>query len=54
MQRLRDAGLQADIKKCEFRVTKTRYLGFIVSTDVIQVDPEIVAFIKDWKQAIYL
>ena len=40
LQRLRDAGLQADIKKCEFRVTKTRYLGFIVSTDVIQVDPE--------------
>ena len=30
LTRLRAAGLQADIKKCEFHVRKTKYLGFIV------------------------
>ena len=32
---LQAAGLQADIKKCEFSVKQTKYLGFIVSTDSI-------------------
>lgn len=49
LQRLRESGLQADIKKCEFSVTETRYLGFIISTNGIQVDPIKVAVIKDWK-----
>jgi hypothetical protein len=33
LQRLRQAGLQADIKKSEFSVKRTNYLGFIISTD---------------------
>ena len=37
---LRKAGLQADIKKCKFNVTCTKYLEFIISTDSIEVDPE--------------
>jgi hypothetical protein len=49
LQRLRDAGLQADIRKCEFSVTETKYLGFIVSTDGLRVDPEKVQVVKDWK-----
>jgi hypothetical protein len=49
LQRLRDAGLQADIKKCEFNVTKTKYLGFILSTDGIEVDPEKVSVVREWK-----
>jgi predicted oxidoreductase len=40
LQRLRDAGLQADIKKSEFSVKRTKYLGFIISTDGIEVDPD--------------
>jgi hypothetical protein len=40
LSRLREAGLQADIKKSEFSVTRTKYLGFYVSTDGIAVDPE--------------
>jgi hypothetical protein len=47
--RLRKAGLQADIKKCEFNVTRTKYLGFVVSTDGIEVDPEKVEAICNWK-----
>jgi hypothetical protein len=49
VERLRDAGLQADLKKCEFSVTRTKYLGFIISTDGIQVDPEKVKVVADWK-----
>jgi hypothetical protein len=38
--RLRKVGLQADIKKSEFNVTRTKYLGFIISTTRIETDPE--------------
>lgn len=37
---LHEAGLQADIKKSEFSITRTKYLGFYVSTDGIAVDLE--------------
>ncbi len=40
LERLRNAGLQADIKKYEFRVKRTKYLGFIISTNSIKVDLE--------------
>ena len=48
LNRLRDAGLQVDIKKCEFHVTKTKYLGFIISTDGIGVDPAKVEAVISW------
>jgi hypothetical protein len=32
LQRLREAGLQVNIKKTEFHVIRTKYLGFIIST----------------------
>jgi hypothetical protein len=38
--RLREVGLQADIKKSEFNVYCTKYLGFFVSTKGIKVDLE--------------
>ena len=46
LQRLREAGLQADINKCEFNVTSIKYLGFIIGTDDLRADPEKVAIIK--------
>lgn len=49
LEKLQEAGLQVDIKKSEFSVKKTKFLGFIVSTDGLQMDPEKVAVIKDWK-----
>jgi len=49
LEKLRDAGLQVNIKKCEFSVTRTKYLGFIISTDGIKVDPEKVSAIKKWQ-----
>jgi len=42
---LYNAGLQADIKKCEFGVKRTKYLRFIVSTSSIKVDLEKVKVI---------
>lgn len=47
--KLKEAGLQADIKKCEFSVTRTKYLGFIISTEGIEVDPEKISAIKNWR-----
>ena len=48
LKRLRDAGLQIDLKKCEFHVTCTKYLGFIISTDGIKVDPDKISVVKNW------
>ena len=48
LQRLQDAGLQADIKKCEFSMKRTKYLGFIISTDEIEVDSEKISAVKSW------
>jgi hypothetical protein len=40
LEKFRDAGLQADIVKCEFFVTETKFLGLIVGVDRIRMDPE--------------
>lgn len=49
LERLRKAHLQADLDKCEFHVTHTKFLGFIIGTDGIAVDPSKIAVLKDWK-----
>ena len=46
LERLRAAGVQVDLKKCEFSATKTKYLGFIVGVDGLKVNPEKVAIVK--------
>ena len=38
LERLHAAGLQVDIKKCEFHTSRTKFLGFIVGTKGIEVD----------------
>jgi hypothetical protein len=50
LDRLRAAGLQAAIEKCEFHVTETKYLGFIVSTKGIKVDIVKIKIIIRWEQ----
>jgi len=54
LQRLWDAGLQVNLKKCEFHVTRTEYLGFILSTDGIKVNPEKVSIVTNWTAPINL
>jgi hypothetical protein len=47
--RLREAGLQVDIDKCEFEVKSTKYLGFVLEAGKgIRMDPDKVSAIKDW------
>jgi len=47
LERLRNAGLQVNIKKYKFGVKRIKYLGFIVSTDRIKVDPKKVNAIRN-------
>jgi hypothetical protein len=49
IKRLQKAGLQANIKKSEFDVKRTKYLGFIISTDGIETDPEKTSMIDQWE-----
>jgi hypothetical protein len=47
LQRLYKAGLQVDIKKTEYYVIRTKYLGFIISTEGLEVGPEKITAITD-------
>ena len=47
LERLREVGIQADVDKCEFHVQKTKFLGLIISTEGIQMDPLKVSTILD-------
>jgi hypothetical protein len=49
LQRLREAGLYAKLSKCEFFVTKTKFLGLIVGRDGFKMDPKKVRTILEWK-----
>ena len=49
LSRLRKAGLQVALSKCEFSVQQTKSLGFIVTTEGISVDPEKIKVILEWK-----
>jgi hypothetical protein len=50
LEKLRSAGLQADIKKSEFFVTRTKFLGYIISTNGVAVDPDKVLAIANWER----
>ena len=47
LQRLLKAGLYVDIKKSKFKVKRIRFLGFIIRTEGVEVDPEKVLVIKN-------
>lgn len=50
LAKLHGAGLQLDIDKCEFEVTSTRYLGFIIEAGKgIRMDPAKVEAIIGWE-----
>ncbi len=48
LQKLRKAGLQVDITKCEFHVQETKFLGLLVSTEGLRMDPSKVQVVVDW------
>jgi hypothetical protein len=47
MKRLLDAGLQINIKKCEFEAIKTKYLEIIITPEGIEMNPAKVQFILE-------
>lgn len=49
LRRLRERNLQLDIDKCEFDVTRIKYLGLIISVNGIEMDPEKVEVIQNWQ-----
>jgi hypothetical protein len=48
LARLLEAGLQVDIKKYEFNVIRTRYLGYVITTEGIEPDLEKVEPLRNW------
>ncbi|GAN11862.1 hypothetical protein MAM1_1148d11480, partial [Mucor ambiguus] len=49
LQKLQDANLSLKLEKCEFSVSTVSFLGFIISTDGISMDPTKIQAIQEWK-----
>lgn len=49
LARLKKHALYANRKKCQFFATEVEFLGFIVSTEGVSMDPRRVATIAEWK-----
>jgi len=47
-QRLRECGLKLSPKKCKFFKHRVKYVGYIVSEQGIEADPEKISKIRDW------
>ena len=48
-----EAGLFLNIKKCEFKIIKIKYLEFIINAEVsIQMNPEKIKIITEWQFSI--
>jgi type III secretory pathway component EscU len=54
LEKLRNTGLQIDLKKYEFYITRTKYLGFIININGIKIDPEKISVVKNWKPLIII
>ena len=50
LQLLRDHQLYAKFSKCKFWLTEVRFLGHVVSTSGVSVDPEKVEFVMSWER----
>jgi hypothetical protein len=46
LERLCYASLQINLKKCEFHITWTKYLGFVISTNNVKVNPDKISVLK--------
>ena len=49
LRRLHKRGLQVNIDKCKFNTTRVKYLGMIVTTNGIKMDPEKVKAVQKWE-----
>ena len=46
--KLHEAGLQVDIKKSQFFVQETTFLGLVVFTEGLKMDPQKIEVIAQW------
>lgn len=49
VDRLLDHGLFLDVTKCKSKTTRVKYLGLIITTDGIEMNPEKVKALLDWQ-----
>ncbi|KAJ6436324.1 mRNA 3 end-processing YTH1 [Purpureocillium lavendulum] len=52
LQALEAAGLQLDVRKCEFETTEVKYLGMIISTTGVRMDPAKVDCLVNWERPV--
>ena len=50
LQLLRDHQLYAKLSKCEFWLTEVRFIGHVLSTSGVSVDPEKVEAVMSWER----
>ena len=50
LQILRDHQLYAKFSKCEFWLTEVKFLGHVVSTSGVLVDPEKIEAVMSWER----
>ena len=50
LQTLREHQLYAKFSKCEFWLTKVRFLGHVISASRVSVDPEKVEAVMSWER----
>ena len=50
LQALRDHQLYAKFKKCEYWLTEVKFLGHVVSTSGVTIDPEKVEAVMSWER----
>ena len=49
LEKLHVAGLFVKPEKCEFEANKTPFLGFVISQQCIEMDPEKVSAVLNWE-----
>jgi hypothetical protein len=47
LSKLREGGLYLDIHKCEFNVTRVKYLGMILSCEGLEIDLDKVTTVQE-------
>ena len=52
LKQLHKQKLQVDIDKCKFSTKKVKYLGMIVTTDRIKIDPKKIKAIQRWESSV--
>lgn len=50
LAKLQEAGLYLDIDKCDFHVTRVKYLGLIITTSGVEMDSKKINAITQWKE----